>query len=122
MQLTIKTNSSKKAKYKRIMIISCLIFAYGLFLLPYVLTIPFLFHVPMIFPWSQLFRPHLFFSALDRANYCHLNFGGGFGHLCFWKFFLAPLFHMRLVWADNDNYCLYNNCFVIFILAYFIYL
>lgn len=87
MQLTIKTNSSKKAKYKRIMIISCLIFAYGLFLLPYVLTIPFLFHVPMIFPWSQLFRPHLFFSALDRANYCHLNFGGG------WAFmFLEVLF------------------------------
>lgn len=28
---------------------------------------------------------------------------------------------MRLVWADNDNYCLYNNCFVIFILVYFIY-
>ncbi len=48
----------------------------------------FLFHVPMIFQWPQLFRPHLFFTVLDCANYCHLNFGDGI-----WKFkFLEVLF------------------------------
>lgn len=86
-------NNIKKLKqWKKIAIIASIVLGYLLLVLPYILTIP--FSIPGADDFSMganLSYSSLVLSALDRANYCYLNFGGGIWLFMFLDVLFSPI-------------------------------
>lgn len=93
MRIMIWINNIMQSKqWKKTVIIASIVLTYLLLVLPYVLTIP--FSIPCADDFSMganLSYSSLFLSALDRANYCYLNFGGGIWVFMFLEVFFSPI-------------------------------
>lgn len=93
MRIMIRINSIMQSKqWKKTAIIASIVLAYLSLVLPYILTIP--FSIPSADDFSMganLSYSSLFLSALERANYCYLNFGGGIWIAKFLEVLLSPI-------------------------------
>ena len=90
--ITCINNTMQSKQWKKVVIIASIVLAYLLLVLPYILTIP--FSIPSADDFSMganLSYSSLFLSALERANYCYLNFGGGIWVYMFLEVFFSPI-------------------------------